>query len=186
MPEQEKELSFEELLARLSTDKQREFCRHYINCLVATRAAKRAGYSENSENGAAVEGSRLLRKPKIRAAVDAGLRELGEDSRISRQWVLEKLKQTFDKAYRKRNLSAANRSLMLLAKALGMLDKDLNVNLRTSGEAKVVLYFPDNERGPKPKGDNDGSDTGSDRTESSGSGETGRAEHLPDERAGES
>ena len=155
MTEPEETPSFEDLLTLLANDRQREFCRHFITCLVATTAAKRAKYAEGSAH---VEGSRLLRDPKIRAAVDAGLRELGESAHISRAWVLEKLKQTFDRANEAVELQACNRSLMILAKSLGMLDKDLNVNVLQSGDARIVLYFPDNERGPKPKGKDDGND----------------------------
>lgn len=148
--------SFEELLLEVGTEMQRQFCREYLVDLIATRAAKRAGYAEGS---AAVEGSRLLRKAHIRAAVDAGLRELGEDAHVSRAWVLQRLKLNAVEAHEKGELQASNRALTTLAKAIGLLDKDLNVNLRSDVGARVVMYFPDNQRGPKtPKGIEDGND----------------------------
>ena len=48
------------------TERQQNFCREYLIDCNATLAAIRAGYSPS---GAAVEGSRLLRKANIRAEI---------------------------------------------------------------------------------------------------------------------
>jgi phage terminase small subunit len=149
MEEQEKEPSFEELLEKVNTPQRQQFCREMLVDLIQTNAAKRAGFAEKSAH---VEGSRLMRIPEIRRAVAQGLRELNEDSMISRQWILERLKQNLAKADAAGEYQAANRALALLAKANGMLDKDLNINMNHSGQAQVVMYFPDNGRGPKPEG----------------------------------
>lgn len=50
------------------TDKQRRFVAHYLDCLNATEAARRAGYATPRQ-----QGSENLSKPDIRAAIDAGL-----------------------------------------------------------------------------------------------------------------
>jgi len=55
------------------TDKQRAFVRHYVDCLNATEAAKRAGYSEKT---AQQMGSENLSKPVIRDAIDDALGEI--------------------------------------------------------------------------------------------------------------
>lgn len=62
------------------TEKQRRFVDYYIETGNKTEAAKRAGYSEKT---AASIGDENLRKPVIRAAIDARLREL-EDKRIAK------------------------------------------------------------------------------------------------------
>ncbi len=56
------------------TDKQAAFVHHYIVCLNATEAARRAGYQGNAVTLASV-GYENLRKPQIRAAIDAALAE---------------------------------------------------------------------------------------------------------------
>lgn len=53
------------------TDRQRLFVVHYLDCLNATEAARRAGYAKPRQ-----QGSENLSKPVIRAAVNAGLAEL--------------------------------------------------------------------------------------------------------------
>jgi len=146
MPVVKKDPDFDQLLEALESDKQKLFCREYLIDLIATRAAIRAGYAENSAH---VTACRLLKQPKIATAVAQGLKELGESAHITREWVLEKLKQTHAMAIEKDDIYGAIRALSVLAKSLGMLDKDLNVNVDHSGLATVVLHYPDNGRGPK-------------------------------------
>jgi hypothetical protein len=155
--EEESLPTFEECLAEVSTDRQRQFCREYLIDLCGTRAARRAGYAGDSAH---VEQWRLKRKATVRAAIQAGLRELAEDAHVSPAWVIECLKNNASAAMVKGDIQAANRALSTIAKSLGMLDKDLNINLHGDSLARVVMYFPDNERGPKPKGitDDDGKD----------------------------
>ena len=64
-------------------DRQRLFVCGYLGTMNGTRAVIEAGYSEK---GAAQTASVLLRSPKIRAAVDAGLKEkaMGADEVLSR------------------------------------------------------------------------------------------------------
>jgi phage terminase small subunit len=54
------------------TDKQRLFVDHYLACLNASEAARRAGYPDRSAYSVGWEN---LRKPEIRAAIDAALAE---------------------------------------------------------------------------------------------------------------
>jgi phage terminase small subunit len=56
------------------TAKQALFVAHYLDCLNATEAARRAGYAGNDNTLASV-GRENLRKPQIRTAVTAGLSE---------------------------------------------------------------------------------------------------------------
>jgi phage terminase small subunit len=63
------------------TGKQRVFVEAYLDCLNATEAARRAGYSEPNK-----QGPRLLVNVGVRAAVDAGMREraMGKDEVLTR------------------------------------------------------------------------------------------------------
>jgi hypothetical protein len=139
--------TLEELLAELQTDKQRRFVQEYLVDLCGAAAARRAGYPKKS---AAVIAHENLRKPKIHAAVVAGLAELAEQAHISKGWIIERFKRNYWAAFRSKRYQAANRALEDLGKALGMFDADLNVVIPT--DARVVLHFEDNQRGPKPKG----------------------------------
>lgn len=62
------------------TEKQRRFADYYVETGNKTEAAKKAGYSEKT---AASIGDENLRKPAIKAAIDARLREL-EGKRIAK------------------------------------------------------------------------------------------------------
>lgn len=62
------------------TEKQRRFVDYYVETGNKTEAAKKASYSEKT---AASIGDENLRKPAIKAAIDARLREL-EDKRIAK------------------------------------------------------------------------------------------------------
>ena len=61
------------------TEKQRRFVDYYVETGNASEAARRAGYAEKA---AYRTGSENLRKPQVKAAIDARLREL-EDKRIA-------------------------------------------------------------------------------------------------------
>lgn len=62
------------------TEKQRRFVDYYIETGNASEAARRAGYAEKA---AYRTGSENLRKPQVKAAIDARLKEL-EDKRIAK------------------------------------------------------------------------------------------------------
>jgi len=62
------------------TEKQRRFVDYYIETGNATESARRAGYSSKTAEAIGLEN---LGKPRIKAAIDARLREL-EDKRIAK------------------------------------------------------------------------------------------------------
>ena len=76
------------------------FVAEYLVDLNATQAYLRAHGTCRSANTAAVEGHRLLRKPKIAAAVEAGKARQLEKAELSATRVLEELRRigTFDPA----------------------------------------------------------------------------------------
>jgi phage terminase small subunit len=70
------------------TPKQAAFVREYLLDLNATQAAIRAGYSERT---AEKIGSENIRKPDVRAAIDACLAGRAERTQINADWVLQRL-----------------------------------------------------------------------------------------------
>src|SRR3954469_25417892 len=70
------------------TPKQERFVREYLTDLNATRAAKAAGYGPR---GAHVTGSRLLKDPKVRAALEAAEGARSERTQITADNVLRQL-----------------------------------------------------------------------------------------------
>lgn len=67
------------------TPKQAQFVVEYLKDLNATQAAVRAGFSEHT---ATVQGSQLLAKPHIRAAIDAAKAGRVERTKIDADYVL--------------------------------------------------------------------------------------------------
>ena len=76
------------------TAKQERFVAEYLIDLNATQAAIRAGYAEK---GAAVEGSRLLAKPKIADAVAAAQAARAERTEITQDYVLTSIRDTMER-----------------------------------------------------------------------------------------
>ena len=68
------------------TGKQKRFCEHYILDWNATRAAKEAGYSEDTAGSI---GSENLQKPEIKAYIEQLQAELEKVAGISRLMVLK-------------------------------------------------------------------------------------------------
>jgi len=65
---------------RKLTERETRFIDLYLKCLTASKAAREAGYSIKTARSIAHE---LMRKPKIKAAIDEGLRAQGLNGR---QW----------------------------------------------------------------------------------------------------
>lgn len=70
------------------TAKQRQFVREYLIDLNATQAAIRAGYSQDT---ASAIGAENLRKPNLKAAIDAAMKIRGERTEITADRVLKEL-----------------------------------------------------------------------------------------------
>ena len=73
------------------TVKQQKFADEYIISGNATASYKKAGYSVKSDNAAAVEASKLLRNPKVKAYIDKRLAEI-ESKKIAKA---DEVLQTF-------------------------------------------------------------------------------------------
>jgi phage terminase small subunit len=70
------------------TPKQARFVDEYLIDLNATQAAIRAGYALK---GAEVTASKLLRVPKVEAAINTALTARSQETKIDAAWVLKRL-----------------------------------------------------------------------------------------------
>lgn len=139
--------------------KQRRFVIEFLVDQNAKQAAIRAGYSKKA---AEVNGPRLLRNARVKAAVDAQLKKIEEQNIVTVKYVLENLKEVtercmqhkpvmvFDKAEREMvqaeedgeglwefDSAGANRSLELLGKHLKMFTEKHEIAGK-NGESLVV------------------------------------------------
>ena len=73
------------------TGKQTRFVEEYLIDFNATQAYKRAGYAASTDSVAGVEGHKLLKKPKITAAIETKSKEFSSKLDITREMVLEGL-----------------------------------------------------------------------------------------------
>lgn len=95
--------------------RQRAFVTAYLEHGNATKAAIGAGYSAHT---AAVQGSGLIRNPKIVAALEAAQEKAVADSTLTAKSVLDNIESVREKAIQDNNLSAALKALELQGKAL--------------------------------------------------------------------
>ena len=109
----------------------------------ASRAALAAGYAES---GAHVEGCRLLKNPKVRAALDIGKERDARAVQITREWVLERLRLEASGELEDSNASARIKATELLGKHLGMFAEKREVEhsgeIGGAGPFTVVIVDP--------------------------------------------
>lgn len=85
-------------IARYLDDREAQFTREYLKDMNGTQAAIRAGYKPGVNNSsAAVQASRLLRDPRIKAYRAALIRESVEDLAIDRNSVVLKLLEIYQR-----------------------------------------------------------------------------------------
>src|SRR5215472_11089284 len=123
-------------------ERQKRFVKHYLIEPNATKAAVSAGYSEN---GAEVTGCRLLKNPKVKAAIEEGEAKIAEKLDITAGYVLEKIKETIEKcSTEKFRPAAVLRGLELLGKYLKLENKVVPEDARFScGPMPLGLDFSD-------------------------------------------
>ena len=120
------------------TQRQRAFVQAYLECANASQAARKAGYSHKSAH---VQGSRLLRNAKVSGEIERQTGEAARRSRVTVEWVLERLLCTYQEASERRRYPAAIHCLALLGKHLGMFGK----------RALPVVPMTDDERAARIK-----------------------------------
>lgn len=145
------------------TDKQQRFVEEYLIDLNATQAAIRAGYSADT---AAVIGCENLTKPNIQFAISEAQKQRSQRTQVTQDEVLNRLLENIEIAMGKRKIiitilsknadgkmvgtdiehlvyepSAANKSLELIGKHLGMFKDGLDIT--TNGKALIptVIEF---------------------------------------------
>jgi phage terminase small subunit len=103
------------------TTKQAVFVNEYVKDFNGTQAAIRAGYSSKTANRIATEN---LSKPVIRDEVDKRLRAAMEESNITLDWWLKKVK---DIAENGKSDNTKVRALDLIGKHLGAYINELSI-----------------------------------------------------------
>ena len=125
------------------TPRQVRFVEEYLIDLNAAQAAIRAGYSKKT---ARQIGQHLLTKVDIAEAVEKAKAERSERTEVTQDWVVDRLKDVHEASMKESerggvyNPTAANRSLELLGKHVGMFkegrvegDISITVNMHPHG-----------------------------------------------------
>ena len=112
--------------SRVLSPKRERFVKEYLVDLNATQAAIRAGYSENS---AKQQDSALLTLHDVQARVQELQAERSVRTRIDQDWVITELVDTYREARNVKHLPAANQSLQLIGRHLGMFTDRVEVDL---------------------------------------------------------
>ena len=130
------------------TPRQAAFVREYLVDLNGTQAAIRAGYSEATAGSIAEEN---LKKPEIKAAVEAGMAARAAKVEVTAEMVLAGLLKEATRETGPVSQGAKVRAWELLGKHLGMMTDrskvevsgDLTAYLAASVERFNKLYGPD-------------------------------------------
>jgi hypothetical protein len=99
-------------------DKQQRFAEEYLVDMNATQAAIRAGYSAHT---AKQQGSRLLTKADVQAAIQTAQAEHREHTAVTIESLTEKLRAAYDQAASNGQAAAMVQAAMGLAKLHGLL-----------------------------------------------------------------
>jgi len=91
------------------------FCKEYLKDLNASRAARRAGYSEKTAHAI---GNANLAKPLIREYINKRMKKRAEKVEIDAEYVLRGIKETTESAKKSGDLSNSFRGYELLGKHL--------------------------------------------------------------------
>ena len=157
------------------TPRQQRFVNEYLIDLHVTNAAKRAGYKARS---AKQQGTRLLSKAPIKAAIAAGMDERAERTAIDADWVVKELRENIEtaKACEPPQLAVINGALTQLGKHTGgfversesTVATSIEVNIRTFDDpapntGKTIKHEPSPALGAG-EGDNEGANGDDDDT----------------------
>ena len=110
------------------TPKQRTFVNEYIVDLNATQAVLRAGY-KMTPGAAAVQGSQLLRNPKIQTAIQEAQEDRQKASKITSEWIIAQVARIAEdpETLRRDQLKA----LEMLGKYCGTWEKQTDQDANT-------------------------------------------------------
>ncbi len=111
------------------SDRHESFCQEYVKDRNATQAAIRAGYSEKT---ARQQGSRLLTNAAIRARIGELQAEVAERNRITVDSLLSKFQEVYEGAAANGQYAAANRSLELQGKLVGLFTEKADIKMHST------------------------------------------------------
>lgn len=107
-------------------DRQQKFVDAYLVSGNATDAYLKAGYDPKNANAIAASAARLLRNAKVQAALEKARTARSERTKITADWVLERLKIESEREGEKASHSARVSALKAIGEHLGMFsDADL-------------------------------------------------------------
>ena len=118
------------------TPKQQRFVAEYLIDLNATQAAIRAGYSSLT---AYAQGSRLLSKAEVSAAIAVQQTRALEKAAGSAEWIVQKAVQVVNLAIEKRQLGVAAPNLAILAKRHPEFSEKHDINVNERSQALLML-----------------------------------------------
>lgn len=102
------------------TARQQRFVEEYLLDCNAAAAYRRAGYKASSNQIAAVNSSRLMANDKIREAIEMAQQHRAEQTGITSEWVLRRLKEEADYRGDDATHSARVKALELCGKHLAL------------------------------------------------------------------
>lgn len=109
------------------TKQQTVFANEYCIDRNGRQAAIRAGYSEKTADQ---QASRLLSNVKVKEYIDAKLNRISMKAEVTAEWVLNELKDTYKSAREQAELTAANKSLELMGKHIGMFTDKVKMDVQ--------------------------------------------------------
>jgi hypothetical protein len=101
------------------TERQEAFCRAYLECPVAGKAARLAGYSPA---GARQQASRLLKHPLVIRRLHELRGVRGQDHQVRRDTLIDQAEAVFEAAMEKADYYAAMQALTMKARLAGFAD----------------------------------------------------------------
>jgi hypothetical protein len=101
------------------TERQEAFCRAYLECPVARKAAVSAGYSPMSARN---QANRLLKHPLVIRRLHELRHVRGQDHQVRRDTIIDQAEAVFEAAMEKSDFYAAMQALTMKARLAGFAD----------------------------------------------------------------
>lgn len=136
------------MAAKKLTPKQARFAEEYLLDLNAAAAYRRAGYKARTDHEASVGGSRLLANTGIKVVIAASQARRAQRSRLSQDWVLERLKVEAELTGEGAGHGARVKALELLGKHVGMWPNRLDVKHTGGVRLELVEEIVDADDSP--------------------------------------
>ncbi len=127
------------MASRKLTPKQQAFLNAYLVEPNATAAYKVAGYRCRNDNVAAVEGKKLLRNPKIAAALQEARNTVAEAAGLTAKWVLDSLRAEAEDRGEHSSHSARVAALKLMGTHLGLFPAKVELGGKGGGPVAITL-----------------------------------------------